>query len=131
MQWDELLLFVSSLLVVYAIARRVIVTAARRNRMERETFWMTVSATWKQFRKEGFRGEEMILLACIIPALQLTVYYFQLFFDVGDPAYLQVKVARPAVFTLNLVLTIYFLNGRLTRAARGLIDRWKRQPPLS
>ncbi len=131
MNWDELLLFASSLLLVYAIVRRVIVTVMRRSRAPRETIRMALVASWQQFRADGLRGEEIILLALLLPALQLTVYYLQLLFDVGDPACLQVKVARPAVFTLNFILTIYFLNGRLTRAARGLIERWKRQPPQS
>ncbi len=134
MQWDEVFLFVSSVLLAYSVVRRIVVTALRRNRVERETVWMTVRATWQQFRADGLRGEEIILIALVVPALQLAMYYALLLLPGSmfetDTA-LRTQFVRPAIFTSNVILTIYFLNGRLTRAARELMERWKRQPRQS
>ncbi len=134
MDWDELLLFVSSVVMLFAITRRIVLTMARRNRMEQESLWMMLKATWAQFRADGLRGDEMILMALLIPGIILTVYYLLLVLPL--PAFendmrLRQGIVRSSIFTTNLILAIYFLNGRLTRAMRRLIDVWKRQSPTS
>jgi len=134
MQWDELFLFASSVAMLFAIARRIALTMARRNRMEQESLWMMLKATWAQFRADGLRGDEMILMALLIPGIILTVYYLLLVLPLptfeNDMA-LRMSIVRSSIFTTNLILAIYFLNGRLTRAMRRLIDVWKRQSPTS
>jgi hypothetical protein len=129
MNWDEILLFASSVIMLFAILRRIVLTMARRNRLEHESLWMMLKATLAQFRADGLRGDEMILMALLIPGIILTVYYFLLVLPL--PAFendvtLRQGIVRSSIFTSNVVLAIYFLNGRLTRIVRRLIE-WKRK----
>lgn len=52
MDWDELLLFVSSVVMLFAITRRIVLTMARRNRLEHESLVMMLKATLAQFRAD-------------------------------------------------------------------------------
>ena len=134
MEWNELSLFASSFLALYAIARRIIVTVARRQRVEGESLAMMLRASWVQFRADGLRGDEIILSALLLPSSLLTIYFFLLVLPL--PAFdtditLHQTIVRPSIFTSNVVLAIYFLNGRLTRVVRSILNVWKRHSPTS
>lgn len=120
MQWDELLLGTSALVVVWAIAKKVI----------RYGGWR---AAWTRFRADGIEGDELILVALLLPELLQVVYYFLLFVpfaNLKSNHELRAIIIRPSIITSNFILAIYFLNGRLTCALRRGLDTfelWKRR----
>ena len=117
-QWDEITLCLSALLVVYAIVRRVVQHGGVRRSLG-------------EFRTRGVAGDEMILLALVIPQLLQAAYYFLLALHLpfASDSELRAIVIRPSIITSNLILAIYFLNGRLTAQIRRGIDLWKRRFP--
>lgn len=118
-RWDEFLLFASAVLVVSAIARRVVTGGGVRKTLER-------------FRSGGIESDEIILLALFIPELLQAFYYFLLLLPIPEfqgNFELRSAVIRPSAITSNIILAIYFLNGRLTGALRRGIHLWNRRSP--
>lgn len=118
-QMDELLVLLSTLAVVYGIARAI----SRHGGFRRCV---------RTFIETGAAGDVMLLFLLIIPEVMLAVYYISL---VLVPAFqsdveLRAIVVRPSIFTSNVILAVYFLNGSLVRgirnAARWGVEQWNK-----
>jgi hypothetical protein len=118
MQWDEVLLFLSSLSAFGAIVLRL---------------YKTITARMETAQPPALRGDEIILFALLIPVTILMVYYLLLVLPLesfDNDILLRQNIVRSSEFTSNVILAIYFLNGRLTRALRRFLA-WKRRFPSS
>lgn len=78
----------------------------------------------QEFVGTAENGGMMLMLLLSIPVSLLAVYFFLLFFPwfrADDE--LRETIVRPSIFTINIILAVYILNGRLVRAIRG-VARW-------
>lgn len=118
-QTDELLVLLSTLAVSYGITRAI---------SRHGGFRLGV----RTFIETGAAGDVMLLFLLIIPEIMLGLYYVGL---MVVPAFredvtLRAIVVRPSIFTSNVILAVYFLNGRLVRwiqtVARRSVEQWNK-----
>jgi len=119
-QWDEIFLFASSAFLSCSIIFRVLMVIPQRRAMNTPY-------------KDLFRGDEWILISLLIPSVIATLYYLLLVLPLPEferNTVLRQNIIRSSMFTSNLVLATYFLNGKLTRALRIIVE-WKQHSPTS
>lgn len=118
-RWDDIVMLFTSLLVVYSIIRAI------------KRYNGGLSNIVKDFVSTGKNGEPLILFMLIIPTMMMVVYY-SLFFvpEYSKQLELRALVFRPSLFTADVILAVYFLNGRLIRNIRSFagwsVGLWSR-----
>lgn len=117
MNYWELLLFISSALTLGAIVR-------------------SFAINQKTLMSEGMNevsGKQIILLALVVPLTLQVIYYFLLILpgsEFSRDIELRAAIIRPSIFANNIILCIYFLNGRLVLMARRGVQSWRRYFPM-
>lgn len=118
---DELSILISTFAVVYGIPR-----AMGRHGGFRQCL--------RSFLENGNPAEPMILFLLVIPEFMLAVYYALLIVSPEFRANVDLRtlVVRPSIFTSNVILAVYFLDGRLVRWIRWTVAQfillWNRLP---
>lgn len=103
---DHALLLGSSLVVVYAVPRSIRKYGGFRQGV-------------RAFLHHGTPAEPVLLFLLLIPLTLLALYYILLCVPGARATLGLVELnARPSVFTTNVILAVFFLNGRLVRRLR-------------
>jgi hypothetical protein len=122
MRPDEILMFLASLLALYANYRALRRYGGLRKCLE-------------QFLSDYEPIEPVLLFLLLVPTFSAALYYFLLLLNLPwfeTNSRLRESVIRPSQFSFYTIIALYFLNGRTVKFSRSILKRsvhmWKHLP---